>query len=56
MPLPLSEIMQLNKKLKNKSKKIFKFDKFPIPLNFIIKKNERKSQTHLSLKELIKKI
>ena len=55
-PLPLSEIIQLNKKLKNKSKKIFKFDEFPIPLNFIIKKNERKSQTHLSLKELIKNI
>lgn len=55
-PLPLGELVQLNKKLKNKSKKKYKFDEFPIPLNFIIKKNERKSQAHLSLKELIKKI
>tara|TARA_Y100000591_G_scaffold327492_1_gene352102 strand:- start:1450 stop:2280 length:831 start_codon:yes stop_codon:yes gene_type:complete len=55
-PVALSKIIFLNKNRKNKSKKIFKFNEFPIPLNFIIKKKERKSQFHSSLKQIINKI
>ena len=55
-PVALRKIIFLNKNFKNRSQKIFKFNKFPIPLNFIIKKNERKSQFHSSLEQIIKKI
>jgi nucleoside-diphosphate-sugar epimerase len=55
-PAALRKIIFLNKNFKNRSQKIFKFNQFPIPLNFIIKKNERKSQFHSSLEQIIKKI
>jgi nucleoside-diphosphate-sugar epimerase len=55
-PAALRRIIFLNKNFKNRSQKIFKFNQFPIPLNFIIKKNERKSQFHSSLEQIIKKI
>ena len=55
-PVTLWKIIFLNKKFKNRSQKIFKVKEFPIPLNFIIKKNEIKSQFHSSLEQIIKKI
>ena len=55
-PAALRKIIFLNKNFKNRSQKIFKFNQFPIPLNFIIKKNERKSQFHSSLEQILKKI
>ena len=55
-PVTLSEIICLSKNFKNRSRKIFKFNKFPILLNFIIKKNDIKFQIHSSLKEIIKKV
>ena len=55
-PVTLREIVDLSKKFNNKSKSIQKLKKFPLPLNFIIKKNETKYQLHSSLKQIINKI
>ena len=55
-PITLREIVDFSEKFNNKSTNIHKLKKFPLPLNFIIRKNETKYQFHSSLKQIINKI
>ena len=55
-PFSLKRIINVNKKFTKYLPKKTNFNKFPWPLNFIIRKKDTKYQKHTSLEKILKKI